>query len=255
MYIYKIINNKTNKIYVGQTKHPIEKRWKEHIHAYKYGVKYKKHIKNSAIYSAMRKYELTSFQIIEIEKCNNIDELNQREIYWIKELNTLSPNGYNLTTGGERPSYSPEVIEKLRIAGKRNAKTTPELLEHFKKGYRLKQQVLYRTDIKTNEVKIYNSLYEAGLDGFNRKTLSRAIHTRTGFHKGYNWAYENKIPRTQIKNPQIKVVLCYDLTGIFLKKYETMSSVKNDGFNISTVSRCCNGKLKNYKNRIFKFEE
>jgi len=30
-YIYKIINNVNNKIYIGQTSRSIESRWKEHI--------------------------------------------------------------------------------------------------------------------------------------------------------------------------------------------------------------------------------
>ena len=40
--------------------------------------------------------------------------VNDRETYWINELNTLSPNGYNLKTGGRRPTFSEETKERLR---------------------------------------------------------------------------------------------------------------------------------------------
>lgn len=52
-----------------------------------------------------------TFEVIE-EVDNSL--LNDREIFWIKECNSLSPNGYNLTTGGEgTPGYSrPQTVEE-----------------------------------------------------------------------------------------------------------------------------------------------
>ena len=51
------------------------------------------------------------FEVIE-EVDNSL--LNEREIFWIKEYNSLSPNGYNLTTGGEgTPGFSrPQTTEE-----------------------------------------------------------------------------------------------------------------------------------------------
>lgn len=253
MYIYKIINNQNNKIYVGQTKHTILKRWKEHIHVFKYGIKYNKHIKNSAIYQAMRKYGIDSFQIIELQKCNSINELNKSESFWIKKLNTLSPNGYNLNSGGNNPIFSLETKLKLSIAGKKNAKITPELLKFFEIGQKRKQKILFSKNILTNEIIIYSSLYEAGLKGFNRKAISRSINERTGIHKGYLWYYENIIPN-KVKTT-IKTVYMYDATGNFIKKYNSLKETILDGFLTSGVSQCCTGKIRKHKKYIFSFKE
>ena len=35
-----------------------------------------------------------------MEKCKNITELNEREIFWIKKFNSRKPNGYNVLPGG-----------------------------------------------------------------------------------------------------------------------------------------------------------
>lgn len=46
-FIYKIINDINDKIYVGMTRYTIENRWKEHKTNYRY--------KNTHLYSAMKK--------------------------------------------------------------------------------------------------------------------------------------------------------------------------------------------------------
>lgn len=54
----------------------------------------------SAIHAAFRKYGIENFSFEVIEECLS-EELDIREAYWIKELNTMAPNGYNLTAGGQ----------------------------------------------------------------------------------------------------------------------------------------------------------
>ena len=90
MIIYKITNLKNKKIYIGQTKRTLEERMSEHCRK---GINY--------IDRAIKKHGINSFKIEIIEECKNIDELNERERYWIKKLETKAPKGYNLTDGGE----------------------------------------------------------------------------------------------------------------------------------------------------------
>ena len=42
-----------------------------------------------------------------------IQDLGQRESFWISRLNTLHPHGYNLTTGGEHHMMSQDTIDKM----------------------------------------------------------------------------------------------------------------------------------------------
>lgn len=45
------------------------------------------------------------------------EEINEKEKYYIKEYNSISPNGYNLNHGGQGPiEHTKEAIEKIRKA-------------------------------------------------------------------------------------------------------------------------------------------
>ena len=98
-YIYKITNKLNNKIYIGKTKKTIPIRFKSHLSQAK---KYLELNKTSIpLYNAINKDGIDNFTIEEVEQCP-IDELSDRERYWIKELNTQNSNiGYNVCAGGE----------------------------------------------------------------------------------------------------------------------------------------------------------
>ena len=98
--IYKITNLVNGKVYIGQSV-DIYKRWKSH--------KWSSYNKNCSDYDnilhrAFRKYGEDKFSFEIIEECSE-EELNEKEIYYIKEYNSYvkneSANGYNLTIGGD----------------------------------------------------------------------------------------------------------------------------------------------------------
>lgn len=89
--IYKITNLVNNKIYIGQTIHP-DRRWTEHKQKARHGQD------KFPIHLAINKYGEENFLFEIIEWTENYNEEEKR---LIKELNTLSPNGYNLGEGGE----------------------------------------------------------------------------------------------------------------------------------------------------------
>lgn len=90
LIIYKIQNNINDKVYIGQTVRELDVRLNEHLRS------------NSSISGrAMRKYGMDNFTIEIIDNAENMKDLNKKEIYWIEYYNSISPNGYNLTIGGE----------------------------------------------------------------------------------------------------------------------------------------------------------
>ena len=117
-FIYAIYNNNTNKMYVGKTERTIELRWKGHIS------ESKQNIKNQSWYlnNSIRKYGIDSFELHEIISCSN-DLLNQWEEFYIKNLNTMVPNGYNLTKGGEGCKPSEETRFKMSLWQKGKSKS------------------------------------------------------------------------------------------------------------------------------------
>lgn len=93
--IYKITNQISGHAYIGQSV-DIEERFRQHIkRAYDSKKEY-----NKVLYAAIRLYGTNNFTFEILEEIVNIEELNDREIYWIAYYNTYN-DGYNETPGGE----------------------------------------------------------------------------------------------------------------------------------------------------------
>ena len=90
--IYEIVNNINQHCYVGQSVN-IYQRWNAHR-----SIAFNKKSKgyNRPLYCAIRKYGLENFSFKIIEECPP-EKLNEREIYWIAEI---EPE-YNLAAGGD----------------------------------------------------------------------------------------------------------------------------------------------------------
>jgi group I intron endonuclease len=106
--IYKITNSITGQLYVGKTHRTINERFSDHKQNSKKGTTY--------LYSAMRKYGLENFVMSLLEECDESIS-NDREIFWISELNCLAPVGYNMSAGGTGGdnSTSPNFVEAMKI--------------------------------------------------------------------------------------------------------------------------------------------
>ncbi len=106
MIIYKITNKINDKIYIGQTIRSLEERVKEH-----------KRKKNCSLYKAFNKYGIENFDFEIIEKCNSTEEMNEKEIYWIKYYDCLMPKGYNLCEGGGQTNgYTHKEESKIKMS-------------------------------------------------------------------------------------------------------------------------------------------
>lgn len=62
--------------------------------------------------SAIKKYGRENFKKKILELCENPEIINEKEIFWISELNTKSPYGYNLTNGGDGGNIFQKGIPK-----------------------------------------------------------------------------------------------------------------------------------------------
>lgn len=91
--IYKITNNINGKIYVGQSNN-IQRRFLEHKNR---GATSRIHVD-----IAIQKYGKENFSFEVIEECT-IEQLNQKEMYWISYFNSVE-NGYNCSVGGGQQS-------------------------------------------------------------------------------------------------------------------------------------------------------
>ena len=101
--IYKITNTVSNKIYIGQTRKNLEERWRQHLNN-KSNCSYLK--------SALKKYGIEQFDFKMICICFD-EELDKFEIQYIKNLNSIAPNGYNLKEGGSSGKQHEETKKKI----------------------------------------------------------------------------------------------------------------------------------------------
>lgn len=116
--IYKIINLINGKQYIGQSIN-IEKRIKEHF----WKATCEKDVSyNSAIHQAIRKYGAENFDWCVVEECS-IDEIDKKEQEYIQYFNTLAPNGYNISIGGQKVRAVPIFCKNCGKQITKNTKT------------------------------------------------------------------------------------------------------------------------------------
>ena len=116
--IYKIRNVVDGMVYVGQTKCAVSRRWTEHKRDSKNEkIRARAH---SFLHNAMFKHGADTFEVCVLDTGASRKELNEKESYWIQELNSLSPNGYNIRTGGWDSTFTEDTLAKIgRISRER----------------------------------------------------------------------------------------------------------------------------------------
>jgi len=129
MIIYKSTNKITGKIYIGQTKHALDTRIKNHM-------KESKQESNRPFMLSINKHGIDNFTFETIDSANNSDELNDKEIYWINFYDSVFPNGYNVTGGGQgKKIKTTKQLSNLISEGLKNSKKWQETKnsEEYKK--------------------------------------------------------------------------------------------------------------------------
>lgn len=132
-YLYKITCSVNDKVYVGYTSKSVNERFKLHLMNAKWKRKY-------ALADAIRVYGENAFSVECLLECESHKEACEHEIRIIKELNSILPNGYNMTHGGDGVPMTDEVIAKMSATKK--GVLTPKMAVHLAsfKGKKLSQE-------------------------------------------------------------------------------------------------------------------
>ena len=126
--IYKL-TSPSKKCYIGQTIQSLERRLSIH----------KSEKRNRPLANAIKKYGINNFKIEILELCNE-NIISNRECHWIAAINCKTPNGYNLSDGGERGprGYKMTAEQKAKISkalkGKKRSKEFCEKMSKAHKG-------------------------------------------------------------------------------------------------------------------------
>lgn len=167
MIIYKTTNLLNGKIYIGQD----TKNDPNYIGSGK------------IIKEAIRKYGKSNFSKEILEKCDSIESLNEREIYWISFYDSTNNEiGYNILKGGLGSSgfkQSEDVIRKIRENNKsekfREIMASPSVAEKISQGQKnsIKKKELH-SSIEYRE-KMSSSLKGRKINDDHRKKLSESL--------------------------------------------------------------------------------
>lgn len=203
MIIYKITNRINGKVYIGQTTMSLKNRWKCH-----------KSSKDACVFhKAIKKYGAENFTVEQIDVAADADELNLKEKYWIAHYNSMIPNGYNSTDGGDNFVLSDEI--RKRMSEKRKGKPT---------GRRL--------------IGCQNPFYGKKHSEETRRKLSEQAKTRTGAKNPF---YGHTLTETQ-KAAHCKKVVCVETGEVFESMVEACKKYSIDPSTMSKVLRKVEGK-------------
>lgn len=120
--IYKLTNLVNGKVYVGQTRYKLERRWQGHVRSALSG-----RMACRVMQAALRKYGPGAFSRTVLCTARTQEEANTREAEWIQILGCRVPDGYNLSPGGGVKGAHPETRKLMSEAAKiRMAKMSPE---------------------------------------------------------------------------------------------------------------------------------
>lgn len=204
--IYKITNKLNGKVYIGQSIH-IKTRWRQHITAKD----------DTLLHKSIQKYGAENFSFEILLECP-AEMLNDWEKDMIALYDCISPNGYNLTEGGENTyqisdevklkisnshkgyKFSDEAKRKMSEArkgktpwnkGKTNVYSEETLLKmsELKKGRQLSEE----TRSKMSESRKGHPGYNKGIPMSKEAKIkiSEKLKGRSSVTKGKHWKIEN----------------------------------------------------------------
>lgn len=271
--IYKITNDVTGKVYIGQTTQGFNNRYgmrgkgAERVYNYhkalqRCGRPYNEHLLNS-----FEKYGIENFSVEErYDVAFSKEELDRLEIEYIKQFKS-DIDGYNRDSGGHHAYPNAEAKEKMRRIGEEN---------HFYGRHHTEETRKYLSAVKAGKYTgADNPNYGRRWSEEQRKALSEKMKGKPGRNKGrkmseaarlknkethkdiwkrlkhpmlgFHWSEEHKKAQSERmmgvyvgdKNPNAKAVVCVTTGETFTtinegaKKYNTCPS---------GISTCLKGK-------------
>lgn len=250
--IYKIENIINHKVYIGQTTEPKGFNGRycrkgkdiERVYNYHNDRKNKNAVYNPHLLNAIEKYGFDSFIVDKIfDVATSLDELNDKEIFYIKQFDSFS-NGYNCALGGDG------MLGYAAPSGKDN-----------KYSVRVCQ-----ISLDSKLIKVWDSFGDIQRElGISKGSV---VNVCTGDKKTagkFVWVYEkdydpnkdySRTPKIRDGGKGTKPILLLDENNNILKEFFSGSNAANElGISAKEVSKICKHIRKKPKyNLMFKSE-
>ncbi len=266
MYIvYKHTNSITGKSYIGITSKSMENRWKRHVIL---ANSKQCRVTHTAFAQAIKKYgasdDVWSHDII--HTCDSKDEACMYEKQMIKDHNTLSPNGYNITLGGEgrfgpmSDDAKKKIIEYCRSekGRKRNreaqiqrytnnpslrlfrAELTRDIMS--RDGMKEKISKAVQKSMNSNEVKENIRLANSDSDTKKRKSNSAKNAWQSEKTRAkHQIALENRIRNGALNNRPVHQISA-ETSAIIATFVSASQAARETGVHKSSILKCLKGR-------------
>jgi group I intron endonuclease len=233
--VYKITNLVNGKCYVGQSRN-IE--WRKQCHMRNYSDTHNGYLSN-----AINKYGANNFSFEILEECAT-DQLDELEKKYIKQYNSIKPNGYNIESGGW-------LLKKISEITKRKI---GDALSRPVNQYSILGK--YINTFPSAQV-ITNMTGRKG----DRSNIQMVCLGKKKTALGFQWRYAecgnvDIAPVENYRREKNAKVSQYTIDGKYVTTYKNrMEASKKTGITAFNIAVCLQGKSKTAGSFIWKYEE
>lgn len=234
MTIYKLINKKNGKAYVGMTIGDPKQRILAHLGVTQSGT--------CLLSKAIKKFGRKNFYSEIVDTASTRKELGIKEIYWIDKLNTIHPDGYNYHKGGQGGNNSGTISRKKAVKCITTGQTFSGIIETSIK-YNLNRTIV--ADVCHGYTDTAHGFEFEFIDK-NLKKISDL--TRKNRIAKASKAFKKAMAKFNAKK-RLKV-RCISLN----KEFESLTvASKKTGVKIQSICYNCNGRMDSAGGLIFEF--
>jgi len=224
MYIYKTTNLINGKIYVGQH----------------YGRRKNYLGSGTLLLKSIKKYGRENFSNEILEYCEKIEHLDDREKFWIKELDSTNPEiGYNISIGGT--GIDAKIVSKI-LTGRKFSETHKENISKSHADVSGEKNPMYgkkHTEETILKIKQKNKEWYENVGYSEEQIINMKIRSKGRNNSNYNPT----------------AILQYDMNDIFIQEWKDLFSLKEYGLNSKLISRVCRGQRKTAFGFKWKFKK
>jgi group I intron endonuclease len=228
MSVYIIVNLENDKAYIGQTRGPLDVRFKQHCEPNK--------TTKSILTQAIYKHGIDAFYmeaLWESPECSQ-EQLDTKEIELIREYNTQSPHGYNITAGGRgMMAPSEETRRKMAESARKKFLENPELRENLSKGVSERNR---SEDVRRRHSETMKQKYK------NDENFRNHVNTMNGKRVVTGEAIENArrgLIRSIEEHPErFRKIYVFDKHRKLAETFTKLADAERAGYNRGSVVRC-----------------
>lgn len=232
--IYLRTNTVNGKQYVGQTND-----FKQREYDWKRATYYAGPIINRA----RDKYGIENFKAEVLKECGTQEQLNFWEQYYIKELDTKVPNGYNLTDGGGGCSgYHHTEEQRAKLSESRKGRLPWNKGLTNETDERVRRSSISRTGSKrSEEMKRKNSEMKKGNKNWLGKHHSEETKKKISEYQRQPHIREERMMNSKTRKETYQYTLDEKLVAIYPSVLE---AARQTNIHQANIRKCIKGEIK-----------